>query len=65
MAMVKVYRFRTYDGTKDDYFVSSRMATLEKIWRLKIVEAVPGTETEIDERLLIPNEGWTERNFKL
>ena len=31
MVKVKVYRFRTYDTAKDDWFVSSRMATREKI----------------------------------
>jgi hypothetical protein len=62
MAKVKVYRFRKYDGSIDDYFVSTRMATAKKIEALKTIEAIPGTEAEIDESLL--TDGLTERDFK-
>ena len=48
MAKVKVYRFRTYDAAKDDWFVSTRMATREAIESSKTLELVPGTEAEID-----------------
>ena len=64
MVKVKVYRFRTYDTAKDDWFVSSRMATREKIESSKVLDIVPNSETEIDASELVPGEGWTERNFK-
>jgi hypothetical protein len=65
MAKVKVYRFRTYDTGKDDWFVSTRMATREKIETSKVLDLIPGTEAEIAADRLIPGEGWTERNFML
>jgi hypothetical protein len=61
MAMVKVYRFRTYNNDTDDYFVSTRMATLEKIKTLKTVEAILESEADTDDSLL--TDGLTDRNF--
>jgi hypothetical protein len=63
MTKVKVYRFRTYEAAKDDWFVSTRMATREKIESSKVLDLIPGTEVEIDSDRLIPGEGWTERHF--
>ena len=62
MANVKVYRFRTYDAAKDDWFVSTRMATREAIESSKTLELVPGTEAEIDSSALLQG-AWTARNF--
>ncbi len=63
MAKVKVYRFRTYDSAKDDWFVSTRMATRKTIESSKTLELIPETEAEIDASELLSG-GWTERNFK-
>ena len=59
--MPKVFKFRKYAPTVDDYVASSRMATRKKIKQLG-AEIVPGTETKIDGKLL--NDGWTEKNFR-
>jgi len=48
MAKVKVYRFRTYDTGKDDCFVSTGMATREKIESSKVLDLIPGTEAEMN-----------------
>ena len=62
MAKVKVYRFRTYDAAKDDWFISTRMATREAIESSKTLELIPGTEAEIDSKYLLLG-SWTDRNF--
>jgi hypothetical protein len=62
MGKVKVYRFRTYDAAKDDWFISTRMATREEIESSKTLELVPGTEAEIDSKHLLLGR-WTDRNF--
>jgi hypothetical protein len=59
--MVKVWRYRKYDITKDDYFYSTRMGTPEWIDRIE-AEKVPGTEADIDAKHL-GTEGFTEKNF--
>ena len=46
--MPKVFKFRTYAPTQDDYVTSSRMATKKKIKQLG-AEIVPGTEIKIDD----------------
>ena len=48
---VVVYRYRVYDSHRDDYVVSTRMATPEKIERVR-GEPIP--------HLL---DGWTEKSF--
>jgi len=58
--MVKVYRYRVYDITSDDYRYSSRMATLERIEKIG-GERLDDTEANIDEKLL--TDGWTRRRF--
>ena len=55
-----VYRFRVYDVNRDDYVVSTRMATLEKIERIR-GEPIRESEAMIDETLLA--DGWTEKNY--
>jgi len=61
MSKVKVYRFRAYDITKDDFIYSTRMATAERIASIR-AEAIPGSGREIDAAMLLP-EGWTEKHF--
>ena len=58
--MPKVFKFRKYAPTQDDYVASSRMATRKKIKQLG-GEIIPGTETKIDDAFL--KDGWIERNF--
>jgi hypothetical protein len=58
--MVKVYRYRVYDITIDDFHYSTRMATKERIERIS-GERIERTETNIDADLLA--DGWTEKNF--
>jgi hypothetical protein len=62
MQKVKVYRFRTYDPAKDDWFVSTRMATRETIDNSKVLELIPGTKAEIDAKWIVID-GYTARNF--
>jgi hypothetical protein len=63
MAKVKVYRYRVYDITIDDYRVSTRMATQRRIDKIAATR-IEGTEAEIDESLLTPDGiGWTAKNF--
>ena len=57
---VVVYRYRVYDSHRDDYVVSTRMATPEKIERVR-GEPIPGSQTMIDETHLL--DGWTEKSF--
>ena len=57
---VVVYRYRVYDLHRDDYVVSTRMATPEKIERVR-GEPIPGSQTMIDETHLL--DGWTEKSF--
>ncbi len=59
--MPKVFKFRMYAQTQDDYVTSSRMATKKKIKELG-AEIVPGTEVKIDGQLL--KHGWTDKNFR-
>lgn len=58
--MPKVYRFRKYAPTHDDYVMSSRMATKKKIKELG-AEIIPDTETKVDDEAL--TDGWTPKNF--
>ena len=57
---VVVYRYRVYDSHRDDYVVSTRMATPEKIERIR-GEPIPGSQAMIDETHLL--DGWTEKSF--
>jgi hypothetical protein len=59
--MPKVFKFRKYAPTQDDYVTSTRMATKKKIKQLG-AEIVPGTEIKIDGQFV--NDGWTEKNFR-
>ena len=61
MPKVWVCRYRVYDISNDDFAVSTRLATPEKISRIG-AEMVPGTGREIDVSLL--TDGWTEKNFR-
>jgi hypothetical protein len=58
--MPKVFKFRKYAPTQDDYVTSTRMATKKKIKQIG-AEIIPGTEAKIDDELL--KDGWTEKNF--
>lgn len=58
--MPKVFRFRKYAPTHDDYVMSSRMATKKKIKELG-AEIIPDTEAKVDKGLLA--DGWTAKNF--
>jgi hypothetical protein len=58
--MPKVFRFKKFAITTDDYVTSSRMATRKKIREIG-GEIVPGSEVKIDNSFL--KDGWTERNF--
>jgi len=60
MPMILVYRYRAYDVTKDEYVVSTRMATPEQIARIG-AEIIPGTALEISDELL--RDGWTKKFF--
>jgi hypothetical protein len=60
MPMTAIFRYRVYDMSKDEYAVSTRMATLEKIKRIG-GEPIRDKYTKIDESLLV--DGWTEKNF--
>jgi hypothetical protein len=57
---ISVFRYRVYDASTDDFFVSTRMATKEKI---KIIrgEIIPNTEFGVDAEFL--EDGWTAKNF--
>jgi hypothetical protein len=58
--MPKIFKFRKYAPTQDDYVTSSRMATRKKIKQLG-GEIIAGTEAKIDGALL--EDGWTQKNF--
>jgi hypothetical protein len=58
--MPKVFRFRTYAPTRDDYVTSTRMATKKKIKELG-AEIIPDTEAKVDGAML--TDGWTAKNF--
>lgn len=58
--MMVVYRYRVYDPHRDEYVVSTRMATLEKIERIH-GEAIPESQAMIDQTHLV--DGWTEKNY--
>ena len=60
MTTTAIFRYRIYDLSKDEYAVSTRMATLEKIKRIG-GEPIRDKYVEIDEGLLV--DGWTEKNF--
>lgn len=60
MTTTAIFRYRIYDMSKDEYAVSTRMATLEKIKRIG-GEPIRDKYVEIDECLLV--DGWTEKNF--
>jgi hypothetical protein len=62
VAMPKVFKFRKYAITQDDYVTSSRMATRKRIKQLG-GEIIPDTEAKIDDAFL--KDGWTEKNFDL
>lgn len=64
MPKVKVHRFKSFDGHKGEYVVSTRMATRAKIESSKTLELIPNTESEIDSDRLIPGEEWTAPNFE-
>jgi hypothetical protein len=61
MPNVKVFRFRKYDISIDDYVLSTRLATREQIDRLH-AEIVPGTEILIDSQY-VKDDGWTDKGF--
>jgi len=58
--MTKVFRYKVYDTTRDDYAISTRMATRAKIKEIG-GEVIPGTKAEIDAKHL--EDGWTEKGF--
>ena len=60
MTMTAIFRYRVYDTSRDEYAVSIRMASLEKIKRIG-GEPIRDKYTKIDECLLV--DGWTEKNF--
>ena len=60
MTMTAIFRYRIYDLSRDEYAVSTRMATLEKIKRIG-GEPIRDKFIKIDECLLV--DGWTEKNF--
>ena len=60
MPKVRVYRFKKYDIQTDDYVISTRMATEEKIDQIRAT-AIYGTERQIDESLL--TDGLTAKDF--
>jgi hypothetical protein len=59
--MRKVFRFRMYDITRDDYVTSTRMATKKKIKEIG-GEIVPDSEAKIDDASL--TDGLTARYFE-
>ena len=60
MTMTAIFRYRVYDTSRDEYAVSIRMASLEKIKRIG-GEPIRDKYSKIDECLLV--DGWTEKNF--
>ena len=60
MTLTSIFRYRVYDMNKDEYAVSTRMATLEKIKRIG-GEPIRDKYIKIDEGLLV--DGWTHKNF--
>ena len=60
MPKVWVCRYRVYDVTKDEFLVSTRLATPERIIRIG-AGMIPGTGRELDDSLV--KDGWTEKNF--
>lgn len=63
MAKVELFRFKRRIPNSDDYKVSTRMATREKIESSKTMEIIEGSGVMLDASHLIPGEGWTERSF--
>ena len=59
--MPKVFKFRRYDITQDDYVTSTRMATRKKIKELG-AEVVPDTEAKVDDEDV--KDGLTEKYFR-
>jgi hypothetical protein len=57
---IRVYRYRVYDMSIDEYRTSTRMATREQILRIR-GEVIQGSEVDV-EASLVPD-GWTEKNF--
>ena len=55
---VVAYRYRVSNSHRDDYVVSTRMATPEKIERIR-GEPIQGSQAMIDETHLL--DGWTGR----
>jgi hypothetical protein len=63
MARVKVLRARIWDAWAQDYFVSTRMFTLDALKKFTTLKPFPGTEVEVDSSRLVPGKGCTERDF--
>ena len=63
MTKVELFRFKRRIPGSDEYKVSSRMATREKIESAKTLELIEGSGATVDVSRLIPGEGWTEKNF--
>jgi hypothetical protein len=62
MAKVKVYKFQTYVGNKDESPISQRMGTKEFIEKIGGA-AIEGSELEVDSSK-VDAEGKTETGFK-
>ena len=58
--MTKVFRYRVYDASRDDYAESSRMATRAKIRQIG-GELIRSSKTEVDAKHL--DDGWTAKGF--
>ena len=61
-ARTKVFRFKLFDITTDDFVVSSRYATDQAIAQIG-AQAIHGTEIEIDSTKLDEN-GMTAKKFE-
>jgi hypothetical protein len=57
---IRVYRYRVYDRSIDEYRLSTRMATREQIIRIQ-GEVVQGSDLDVDAALV--HDGWTEKHF--
>jgi hypothetical protein len=58
--MTKVFRYRVYDASRDDYAESTRMATRAKIRQIG-GEVIRSSKTEVDDKHL--DDGWTAKGF--
>jgi hypothetical protein len=58
--MPKVFRFRLYDVSRDEYVVSTRLATKKKIKKIG-GEIIPDTDAKVYDNQII--DGMTERHF--